>query len=159
MSPSTHRLRLPGSLLERGFWLYVCAINSPQGELLYVGRTGDSSSTRAQSPFNRFGRHLGDNSANNQVRTHLAKRGLAPEACAAFDLIAHGPFFAPSPNDRGTHRERRDVLAGLERGLAEGLREAGYTVLNEVRNRHAPDPALWFQVRAAFAQHFPRLVS
>lgn len=157
MRPATYHLQLPAALLERGFWIYVCAIDSPRGELLYVGVTGDSSSTNAQSPFNRFGRHLDTNKANNQVRTHLRKRGLSPEAVRSFELVAHGPLFAEARDDLPLHRERRDVLAGLERALTEELREKGYTVLNKVSATATPDRERWAQVRAAFAQRFPSL--
>ena len=44
--------------LERGFWLYVWVIDGAGDTLHYVGRTGDSSSSNAQSPFNRMGQHL-----------------------------------------------------------------------------------------------------
>ena len=45
-------------MLERGFWLYVWRIASPIGEVLYVGRTGDSSSLNASPPFMRMAQHL-----------------------------------------------------------------------------------------------------
>jgi hypothetical protein len=55
-----HIIRLDGSVLERGYWLFVWEIITSDGELLlYVGRTGDSSSPDAQSPFVRMGRHVG----------------------------------------------------------------------------------------------------
>jgi hypothetical protein len=55
------QLSIPGALLERGFWLYVWEVLTEDGNtVLYVGRTGDSSSAHAQSPFNRLSQHLGN---------------------------------------------------------------------------------------------------
>ena len=50
---SLHRLTLPGPMLQRGFWLYVWRVQTPKGERLYVGRTGDSSSPHATAPYTR----------------------------------------------------------------------------------------------------------
>ena len=47
-----------GEVLQRGFWLYVWKIAYDQETYLYIGRTGDSSSPNASSPFNRIGQHL-----------------------------------------------------------------------------------------------------
>ena len=48
--PETFTVTLDGAMLRRGFWLYVWEITTPNGEkVLYVGRTGDSSSPNAQS--------------------------------------------------------------------------------------------------------------
>ncbi|WP_293619004.1 hypothetical protein [Ponticaulis sp.] len=38
----THSLHLKPELLEEGYWLFVWRVTTPMGELLYVGRTGDS---------------------------------------------------------------------------------------------------------------------
>ena len=53
-----YRMSFNGQVLKRGFWLYVWKISTPRGKCLYVGRTGDSSSPNAASPFNRIGQHL-----------------------------------------------------------------------------------------------------
>src|SRR5208283_3705997 len=72
MTAQAHELTFDGGLLERGFWLYVWEITTPQDtHLYYVGRTGDSSSIKAQSPFNRMGQHLGFNKHANPLRRHL----------------------------------------------------------------------------------------
>lgn len=143
-------------MIQRGFWLYVWRIASPAGELLYVGRTGDSSSSNAAAPFTRMGQHLGTNERQNMVRRHLEGRGVSPEACTSFELIAHGPIFEEA-KDWQTHKERRDVVAALEKELAESLKLSGYEVLNEVKSRRALDVRLWATVRGAFAAHFPKL--
>lgn len=157
MPSSTHVLVLPGSMLERGFWLYVWRITSPVGELLYVGRTGDSSSANAATPFGRMGQHLGTNERQNMVRRHLEGRGVAPETCTSFELIAYGPIFEEARGDWATHKERRDRVAALEKALADGLDATGHDVLNRVRDRHDVDVLLWWGARDAFAAHFPRL--
>ena len=153
---STHTLTLPGAMIERGFWLYVWRIASPIGELLYVGRTGDSSSTNAATPFARMGQHLGTNYRQNPVRRHLERRLVPPETCTAFDLIAHGPIFEEA-QDWVTHQERRDVVAALEKALADTLARSGYDVLNEIQDRHDLDVRLWANIREEFAAYFPRL--
>jgi hypothetical protein len=62
MTPTTHVFSFDGKLLQRGFWLYVWEITAADHEVFYyVGRTGDSSSPNAQSPFNRMSQHLGVN--------------------------------------------------------------------------------------------------
>lgn len=44
---ATFTVTLDGAMLRRGFWLYVWEITTPNGDkVLYVGRTGDSSSER-----------------------------------------------------------------------------------------------------------------
>jgi hypothetical protein len=71
----TFEIPFDGALLARGFWLYIYEIATSNGEMLYyIGRTGDSSSINAQSPFVRFGQHFGTNAAANQLRKHLEKR-------------------------------------------------------------------------------------
>ena len=55
MPASTYTLTFPGAMNARGFWLYVWRIESPKGELLYVGCTGDSASANAASPIKRLG--------------------------------------------------------------------------------------------------------
>ncbi len=46
-----YSMTFDGALLERGFWLYVWRIIEGTRTVLYVGRTGDSSSPNASSPF------------------------------------------------------------------------------------------------------------
>ena len=54
----SYSMTFDGHLLNRGFWLYVWLIKGPQSHHVYVGRTGDSSSPHASSPFKRIGQHL-----------------------------------------------------------------------------------------------------
>ena len=153
---SIHTLTLPGAMIKRGCWLYVWKIASPCGELLYVGRSGDSSSPNAAAPFTRMGQHLGTNDRENPVRRYLEQRRVPPERCTSFELIAYGPIFEEA-RDPQTHTERRDIVAGLEKALADSLARSGYDVLNEVRSRKRLDVQRWIETREAFAAHFEGL--
>ncbi|MBI2898586.1 MAG: hypothetical protein HYY17_00205 [Planctomycetes bacterium] len=156
MPSGTYTLTLPGPMLERGFWLYVWRTETPEGEYLYVGRTGDNSSPNATPPYQRMGQHLGHAKTQNALRQHLERHGIAPERCTQFHLIAHGPLF-PEAADMAAHVGPRDVVAALEKALADNLLASGYRVLNTVNCRKILDPKLWSEVRAAFARHFPKL--
>jgi hypothetical protein len=112
-----------GQILRRGFWIYVWEITGPDGaKHHYVGRTGDSSSLFAASPFVRVGRHLDsrENAKSNSLHKCLTKAGLDPKACA-FAMHAVGPLF-PEQTDPEEHRRHRDVLACIEAELADRLR-------------------------------------
>ena len=153
----THELHFSGGILMRGFWLYVWEISRPRGpKLYYVGRTGDSSSINAQSPFNRMGQHLGFRKNSSMLRRHLEHRGVQPERCS-FRLIAHGPILRETAS-RHTHRERRDVMAALEQALAEAMVDARYDVMNTVTSRKSLDVRRFDGVLSAFAKEFPGLV-
>jgi len=156
MAPGTHTMTLPGAMLERGFWLYVWRAETPKGEYLYVGRTGDSSSPNASPSYQRMGQHLGRAKTQNALRRHLTANGVEPEECVSFHLVSHGPLF-PEQQCMETHRAPRDTVAALEKKLAEALSESGYRVLNTVHSRKPLDEQLWLQVRDAFIDHFPKL--
>lgn len=155
MKSTTYSLAFTGKLLLRGFWLYVWEITTPRNHVIYyVGRTGDSSSTNAQSPFNRMGHHLGFNKRNNVLRRRLQTSGFEPERCE-FRLIAHGPILK-EVRTFDAHREPRNTIASLEAALAVALKEAGYDVMNTVNCRIPPDKELFEKVRSAFAAEFPK---
>lgn len=164
MSPPTHELTFPGAMTQRGFWLYVWRITSFDGnEFLYVGRTGDSSSLNASSPFARMGRHLDPKGKANALHQHLTKRevGVNPQECAEFKMFAHGPLFL-EPKDGGTmdedeFRRRRDIVAALEQALADALRCGGYRVLNTVHSKKPMCVVCWNNVRRGFAKYFGRI--
>ena len=158
MTIVTHELIFHGELLNRGFWLYVWEITTPQGtKLHYVGRTGDSSSFNAQSPFNRMSQHLGFNENSNVLRHRLDEKGVHAEKCV-FRLVAHGPIL-PEATTREEHRQRRDCVAAMERALADAMLAAGYNVINPIHCRTRLDERLFTAVRSAFADWFPRLVN
>jgi hypothetical protein len=156
MKATTQELSFQGEILDRGFWLYVWEITTPKQELLYyVGRTGDSSSSNAQSPFNRMGQHLGFNAKNNVLRRSLKSKDVNPERCV-FRLVAHGPILPEAANPE-EHTKSRDLIAAMEKALALALVEAGYEVMNTVHCRTHLDAAAFGVVRAGFAAHFRNL--
>jgi hypothetical protein len=156
--PMLYELQFDGSVLRRGFWLYVWE-GTPVGQpsLYYVGRTGDSSTTNAQSPFNRMGQHLGFSENSNMLRKYLGQHGLEPEACT-FRLVALGPLEKESRAvGRAEHDERRDIVAALEKALAGAMRDAGYQVMNKIKSRKILDLERFNDVLVAFAEKFPAL--
>jgi hypothetical protein len=163
---SLHRLTLPGPMLQRGFWLYVWRVQTPMGERLYVGRTGDSSSPHATAPYTRMGQHLGFSKAANSLRRLLEESKIEPETCVQFDLISYGPIFPEigMTKDQLRHEQMllhtpvRDQMAGLEKKLRDALVVAGYQVLNVVHSKKQYDAAHWEAVRTAFIEHFPELI-
>jgi hypothetical protein len=156
MAAKMQVISLDGKVLERGFWLYVWEVSTPDDEtLLYVGRTGDSSSPNAQSPFVRMGQHLGFLQNSSMLRNHLEKRDVDPQHYR-FREVAYGPILDEAL-DMETHKERRDIIAAMEKKLADDLAAAGYQVMNTVSCRKPLDPTLYAEVRAAFAAEFPAL--
>lgn len=162
---SLYRLTLPGPMLQRGFWLYVWQVQTPNGEQLYVGRTGDSSSPHATAPYTRMGQHLGFSKAANSLRRLLTEAGVEPETCGQFDLISYGPIFPEIGMTKDQlradqmllHTPVRDQMAALEKKLRDALVAAGYPVLNVVHSKKQFDAAHWEAVRIAFAEYFPSL--
>lgn len=162
---NTCTMTLPGLMLQRGFWLYVWRVETPKGEMLYVGRTGDNSSPNAVAPYNRMGQHLGFVKTQNALRKHLEKQGIKPEDCEAFHLIAHGPIYPEVPKEEGAdrpalmekHMPLRNLVGAMEKALAGDLMLAGYKVLNTVKWSHPYDKKVWSGVRSAFAEKFDRL--
>jgi len=156
--PKIYELRFEGGVLARGFWLYVWQITTPEGgDLYYVGRTGDSSSSNAQSPFNRMSQHLGFNLRSNVLRKRLTGtvHNLDLEKCR-FKLIALGPLFSEEKT-MASHRRPLDIVAGLEKALADSMTSAGYCVINPVACLKPIDSQLFKVVHDHFKQHFDRL--
>lgn len=142
----THQLSFGGAILERGFWLYVWRVTNGAKRFLYVGRTGDSSSRFAASPFARVGQHLDSRpkAPANMLHRHIRSRGLDPKKCS-FKLIAIGPVF-PEQSTLEAHRKHRDVVAPMEAALANHLRAKGYDVCGSHSSKHALDTKLFAQV-------------
>ncbi|TQD35586.1 hypothetical protein ACTTAK_13905 [Rhodobacter capsulatus] len=165
MSAALHRLSLPGPMLRRGFWLYVWRVDTGAQTLLYVGRTGDNSSPHATAPYTRMGQHLGKMPNQNALRRHLESKGITPEDCARFDLVAHGPIYDQVPHDTDDrtvlmqrHIPLRDQVGAMEKLLCDGLKAAGYNVMNSVNCRWTLDAEgleKWQAAIAAFQSEFP----
>ncbi len=126
-----YSIRFEGRVLDRGFWVYVIDIRAPKGRYLYVGRTGDSSSANAASPFSRISQHLDarPSAKGNALARNLRAAGIEPSACT-MEMIAIGPIF-PEARNFDQHKRVRDRMAALERGLAQELRRRGYTMLGK----------------------------
>jgi hypothetical protein len=138
---NAYSIMFSGKVLDRGFWLYVIDIRGPQGRHLYVGRTGDSSSANAASPFSRIAQHLDrrPNAKGNALARNLRMAGIEPSVCV-MEMLAIGPIF-PEERDFTMHRPVRDQVAALERGLAAALRGRGYSVLGRHSAPCEPDIA------------------
>lgn len=167
--PTTQILTLPGSMLNRGFWLYVWRVQTSKGVKHYVGRTGDNSSPYASPVYIRMGQHLGKASNTNPLRKYLEKANLKPEQCS-YEMIAHGPIYDEVHNgfdykDRKTratlfkkHKPLRDDIAAMEKQLCNDLRAAGYFVFNDVNSNAPLNLETWAPVRMAFTKEFPLLL-
>lgn len=129
MSINTYQMEFNGEVLERGFWLYVWEITEGTARHLYVGRTGDSSSPHASSPFNRIGQHLDfrENAKGASLAKRLKEAGVNPKK-SKFRMLALGPFF-PEQEDFEAHKPYRDQMATFEYALAEYLKNKGHSVL------------------------------
>jgi len=124
----SYSMAFDGHLLKRGFWLYVWEIKGPLSRHVYVGRTGDSSSARASSPFKRIGQHLdpSPNAKGNALGKQLQRAGVNYEECS-FEMVAVGPVY-PEQADyrRGPRFTRRRAwlarmgMARVRNALAEG---------------------------------------
>lgn len=159
MQVNVCRMAFEGKLLKRGFWLYVWEIKGDITRHLYVGRTGDSSSANASSPFRRIGQHLDPrlNAKGNALGRRLKEAGLEAESCT-FEMIAIGPLF-DEQRTFSAHSPLRDKTAALERALVDELRSRGYEVLGVHPRAGDPDPGLMQQVTAVLDNSFPRLQS
>ena len=129
MSINTYQMEFNGEILERGFWLYVCEIIEDKKKYIYVGRTGDSSSANASSPFNRIGRHLDfrENAKGNSIAKRLKQVGIDPKK-SHFRMIALGPLF-PEQETFEEHKPYRDQMATYEYEVAQYLKDQGFNVL------------------------------
>lgn len=113
---------------------------------LYVGRTGDSSSRFAASPFGRIGQHLDlrPKASANMLLRHIRSRGLDPKRCS-FKLIAVGPIFSEQKTLEA-HRKLRDIVAPMEAALAQHFRAKGHDVCGSHSSRLPLDAKLFAQV-------------
>jgi len=156
MKVKTHELKFHGRMMNRGFWLYVWEVSTARGrKLYYVGRTGDSSSIHAGSPYSRMVGHLGNKKNANMLLTHLGNAHVDPRKCS-LRLIAHGPILAETRH-RVQHLSRRDRVHAMEKALELMMKKARYDVMNTVQRRGDVEPRVFDVVRRAFAKHFERL--
>lgn len=130
------RASFTGRILNRGFWLYVWRIAAPRETVLYVGRTGDSSSANAASPFSRLSAHLQskETAKGNAMHRHLVAAGIDP-AGAQFQMVAMGPLFAEQSTFED-HKPFRDRMAAMEKQLAQELGK-NWKVIGNHGSKHA----------------------
>ncbi len=122
-------MKFDGAVLNRGYWLYLWRVTCGKSLFIYVGRTGDSSSNNAGSPFTRISNHLNSRptAKGNSLWKQLKKVKVDPIKCS-YEMIAVGPIY-DEEKVTDKHRLRRDQLAGLEREVAHYLKSCGFTVL------------------------------
>ena len=144
-----HRINFSGAILERGFWLYFWRIKYINTEFVYVGRTGDSSSRFAASPFSRLSRHLdvSESASANMLLRHVKQRGFDPISCS-FEMVALGPFFTEQ-HSLAQHRKIRDIVAPLESALALYLRQKGFDVVGSHPTVGEVDKELFLKIQSA----------
>ena len=149
-----HRISFSGAILKRGFWLYVWHICSGSKEFYYVGRTGDSSSQFASSPFSRLSQHLNmrSNAKANTLLRHVQAQGLDPLDCT-FELQAYGPLCLEQPSLE-LHRIYRDQIAPLETVLAELLKAMGFNVVGVHGKPRTACPKMRLEVERVFREAF-----
>lgn len=147
-----HKLGFSGAILERGFWIYSWRIKCGAREVFYVGRTGDSSSHNAASPFSRLSKHLDmrPKATANMLLRHVKNLGLDPLACT-FELLAFGPLFPEQPTVE-LHQQYRDRVASFETALADFLRCTGREVVGSHGAKGDVDHILYAEIERVFAE-------
>jgi hypothetical protein len=140
MDINTCVMQFDGEILQRGFWLYVWEILYGEDRYVYVGRTGDSSSPNASSPFSRIGHHLDfrDNAKGNSLAKRLKEAGVDPRK-SRFRMLALRPFF-PEQGSFEAHKPHRDQMATFEYETAAYLRQMSFNVLG-AHQKGTPIPA------------------
>jgi hypothetical protein len=105
-----------------------------------------------------MGQHLGFAANSCMLRRHLKNHEVEPEDCS-FRLVALGPLEAESKaSTRTEHDERRDLVAAMEKALADSLSAAGCLVMNRVACRKPLNADRFNEVRQMFVRAFPGLL-
>lgn len=132
----SYTARFHGGILQRGFWIYVWQIiDQKDKKYYYVGRTGDSSSPNAASPFNRLGQHLDvrKNAKGNSMLKNILKADINPVECG-FNMYACGPIYTEQKGFEN-HKPYRDKMAAVECRLYSDMKQEGFCVINEVKSK------------------------
>jgi len=153
-----YKMTFDGTLLERGFWLYVWRIKNKNATHIYVGRTGDNSSPYANSPFNRIGQHLDfrKTAKGNAMTRQLQSVGVIPKQCI-FEMLAFGPIFHEQKTME-EHKPYRDRTASIEKAIAEYIRGRGYNVLGHHKGNNIKDIDIFESIKNQLDGEFPYLV-
>ena len=153
----SYDVEFSGSILRRGFWIYFWHVTTWNGrKLVYVGRTGDTSSPNAQSPFRRVGQHVDPNpkSKSNALARNLRAKEIDPVSCH-FKFTALGPIYEER-EDMESHNPIRDNTAALERKAADWFRDRGYEVLGSHPRRRIVDENAWGFIEDELNKRFGR---
>jgi hypothetical protein len=157
MSPPapTAFAQFDGTLLHRGFWVYVIEIISKSAKHYYVGRTGDSSSPHASSLFARLASHLDQkpSAKGNSLSKRVREQNLDCSECS-YRVVGIGPLFEEQVN-MDLHIHPRDQMAALEGHLAVLLRSRGYAVIGKHPRAKTVDATLLGKVLHIVDQFFP----
>ncbi len=74
----------------------------------------------------------------------------------SFRLIAVGPIYPEEMKIDG-HWKRRDLVAAMEKALADEMTKAGYQVMNSVKSRIRLDARRYAKVRRVFRSKLSKL--
>jgi hypothetical protein len=154
---NVHEIEFNGALLRRGFWIYLWLVTTDKGQqLVYVGRTGDSSSPNAQSPFRRVGQHVDPNpkSKSNALARNLGLEKIDPATCQ-FKFVAFGPIYEERDNME-EHVPVRDRTGAFERKMADWFKEKGYQVLGTHPREKKVDEKVWNEIERELSSKFSR---
>ncbi len=152
---NSYAMTFDGSLLERGFWLYVWDIRQNDDRYLYVGRTGDSSSANAASPFNRIGQHLdfrANAKATRSVNNSAGEIYNLPNAhskCSRLDQSFPNRTHSTCTNPYAIPLVRSKLL------WLTNLVKRGYNVIGIHGRRIRQDADLWADVLLHIDTKFP----
>lgn len=152
---NVYEFEFDGSLLQRGFWIYIWLIQTKSGDrFIYVGRTGDTSLPNAQSPFRRVGQHVdpNPNSKSNALARNLGKLKIDPESCN-FSFTAIGPIFEER-EDMEPHIPVRNQMAAMERRAADWFREQGFKVIGTHPKLREIDTEIWEELKQELLNRF-----
>lgn len=154
---NSHTISFDGAILQRGFWLYVCRITCEKEVLLYVGRTGDSSSINAGSLFSRISRQLEQKpeSKSNSLTKKLIEKRVTNLTKCHFEFTGFGPLALEQETDVD-HQKYRDQSAALEKQLALYLKRQGYFVIGVHPKERPFDKTLFSKITKQIDTLFPK---
>ncbi len=140
MNLPEYRLAFDGAILARGFWIYVWKIQYDSEIAVYVGRTGDSSSPNASSPFRRAGQHLDlkIDAKGNSLKRAIDRLGWEADSCQ-FEQIALGPFFTEQ-DTMEAHVPYRDRIAALEYAVSNAVTKEKFRLIGTHGSSHSVCP-------------------
>ena len=148
MSINSYTIAFDGELLTRGFWLYAWEILFNGEKYIYLGRTGNSSSANAASPFNRVSQHLDfqETAKGNTLARRLREVDIDPNA-SNFRMIALEPIFQEQKSV-DTHNRYRDQMATLEYEISSYLKWQGFEVIGKYQKGSAIDQTLLNELKS-----------